>query len=58
MLAVAQYVHPVDEHVRHAGRVLHRLLVRGVGGDGLGVEDGDVGERAGAKGWLLSSPAS
>src|SRR5882672_3805747 len=44
VLAVFQYMRAIDEHVFHAGGELMRLLEGGAIGDGLRVEDDDVGE--------------
>ena len=46
VLAVAQHLHAIDEHVAHAGRVLVRLLERGVILDRRRIEDHDVRQHA------------
>ena len=50
MLPILQHLLAVDEHVHHAARVLHRLLVGRVCADGLRVEHHHVRERAPAEG--------
>ncbi len=49
MLAVAQYLHAVDEDITDAARIFHGLGIGGVIGDGLRIEHHDVGEAAHCK---------
>jgi hypothetical protein len=52
VLAVAQHVRAVDEHVAHAHRKLVGALEGRAIGDRRGIEDDDVGEQA-----FLQAPA-
>ena len=49
MLAVAQHLDAVDEDVAHADRILVRLGEGRAVGDRRRIEDGEIGEIAGAQ---------
>ena len=54
--AIVVFQNAIHEDVLNSFRKLRRVLIRGMVNDGLGIEDGDIGEEACAQNAAIAQP--